>query len=130
MTRILVIEDEPVFQTLMKSALKKAGYEVMTASDGEEGMRLFTEQPYDMVITDITMPGMDGNAVARSIRSSGKGDVPIIAMSGYDDKADTELFNVSVQKPFNLQSFREVIKSIEGGPKIVQNEKADEKRHA
>ena len=127
MRQVLIIDDENLVIGLLKAVFTKLGYEVRTANDGKEGIEVFNStHKFDMVITDMTMPGMDGNAVARSIRSSDKGDVPIIAMSGYDDKADNELFNASLQKPFNLQSFTEVIQSIEGGPKVVQNEQADQ----
>jgi two-component system cell cycle sensor histidine kinase/response regulator CckA len=119
-SQVLIIDDEDLVVGLLTAIFTRLGYGVRTANGGKKGIELFNStHKFDLVITDITMPGMDGNAVARSIRSSDKADVPIIAMSGYDDHADTELFNVSLQKPFNVQSFTEMIKSIEGGPKVV-----------
>ena len=123
MRQVLIIDDDDCVVGLLTAIFNSLGYGVRTANDGKEGFELFNSpHNFDLVITDITMPDMDGNAVARSIRSSDKADVPIIAISGYDDKIENELFNVSLEKPFNLQSFTEVIKSIEGGgPKIVRN---------
>ena len=131
MRQALIIDDEQALVALLATILISLGYKVSTACDGEEGIELFNStHKFDLVITNITMPGMDGNAVARSVRSSDKADVPIIAMSGYDEKFDTELFNVALQKPFNLQSFSGMIKSIEGNLKVVQNEQADQRSHA
>ena len=122
MRQVLIIDDEDIVVGFLSAIFTSLGYRVRTANDGKKGIELFNSiHTFDLVITDITMPGMDGNAVARSIRNSDKADVPIIAMSGDDDKPDTDLFNVSLPKPFNVQSFTEVIKAIEGGPKVVQN---------
>ena len=120
MHQVLIIDDNDLVVDLLKTIFTSFGYEVSTAHDGKEGVELFNSSSnFDMIFTDITMPGMDGNEVARSIRGSDKADVPIIAMSGYDDKADNELFTLSLQKPFNLQALKDVIESIEGCRKVV-----------
>ena len=114
MHQVLIIDDDVVVVALLETIFTSLGYEFSTAWDGKEGIELFNStQNFDIVITDITMPGMNGNEVARLIRSSNKADVPIIAMSGYDDKADNELFTFSLEKPFDVQAFKDVIKSIE-----------------
>jgi two-component system cell cycle sensor histidine kinase/response regulator CckA len=110
MRQILIIDDDDFLVALLETIFTSLGYEVSTAYDGEEGMELFNgTHKYDMIVTDITMPRMDGNEVARRIRSSDKPDVPIIAMSGYDNKADKELFTLSIEKPFHLQALKDVI---------------------
>ena len=63
---------------------------------------------------------MDGNEIAKRIRKSDKADVPTIAVSRYDVEADNELFTLSLEKPFNVQALKDVIKSIEGYQKGVQ----------
>jgi CheY-like chemotaxis protein len=121
MDQVLIIDDDDLVVDLLKVIFTSFGYEVTTAHDGKEGVELFNSSSnFDMIFTDITMPGMDGNEVARSIRGSDKADVPIIAMSGYDDKADNELFTLSLQKPFNVQALKDVIKSIEGYRQVIQ----------
>ena len=114
MRQALIIDDEQALVALLATILISLGYKVSTACDGEEGIELFNSiHDFDIIITDITMPRIDGNEVARRIRNSDNADVPIIAMSGYDDKADNELFTFSLQKPFHVQAFTDMIKSIE-----------------
>ena len=131
MHQVLIIDDEKVIVALLKNIFTRLGYEVSTAYDGKEGIEIFNgTRNFEIVITDITMPGMDGNEVARSIRSSDKADVPIISMSGYDDKADNELFTLSIEKPFHLQMVKDMVKSIEGSRKVIQASQPDWRCHA
>lgn len=131
MHQVLIIDDDDVVVALLETIFTSLGYEFSTAWDGKEGIELFNStQNFDIVITDITMPGMNGNEVARLIRSSNKGDVPIIAMSGYDDQADNELFTFSLEKPFDVQAFKGVIKSIEWEQKAAQGSQPDWRCHA
>jgi CheY-like chemotaxis protein len=62
--QILVIEDDPISQNMLRSTLTGAGYSTIIASDGEEGLRKAKETPVDLVILDIMLPGMDGGEVA------------------------------------------------------------------
>lgn len=66
--RILVIEDEKEFRMLMKKELRIAGYDVITAADGEEGINKAKELKPDLVISDIQMPRKDGYEVLRELR--------------------------------------------------------------
>ena len=128
---VLVIDDDEGVITLLKSIFTRLGYEVTAAYGGEKGLEIFNgNRNFDMVVTDINMPGMDGNEVARSIRSSDKADVPIIAMSGYDYEVDRGLFTLSINKPFRLQAFMDMIKSIDGRGQAVQSSHPDWKCYA
>lgn len=69
-SRILVAEDDRVLQDMVAEMLVEAGYEVTTASDGDEALRVAREYAPDLVLLDITMPRMDGYAVCREIQSS------------------------------------------------------------
>ena len=110
---ILVIDDEDAIVRLLQDYFPLFGYKVVTAKDGNEGIELFNTSPnFDLVITDINMPGIDGNAVAKSIRNSKRPDVPIVGMSGQDDNTDGELFNSMVMKPFNLKALMEVVEQL------------------
>jgi DNA-binding response OmpR family regulator len=79
--RILIMEDELLLRTLLQRVLEDAGYAVLTAEDGREGMRVFHETHPDLVLTDILMPNVDGIEVLKALR-----ELPerpkIIAMSG------------------------------------------------
>ena len=131
MRQVLIIDDNVVVVALLETIFTRLGYEVKTAYGGKEGIELFNgTHNFDMIVTDISLPGMDGNEVARSIRSSDKADVPIIAMSGYDDEADNELFTFSLEKPFHVQAFKDVIKSIERGQKAAQGSQMNWRCHA
>ena len=115
MARALIIDDEKNILSILRTLLVKLDFEVKEAHDGREGIELFEDgHDFDLVITDIRMPRADGNQVAKHIRGSGKPDTPIVAMSGYNDKADGELFDFTLEKPFNLKELMTVVKAIEG----------------
>ena len=71
--RILIAEDDRVLQDLVAELLAEAGYEVVTASDGDEALKLVREQAPDLVLLDVSMPRLNGYAVCREIRESGPG---------------------------------------------------------
>jgi two-component system cell cycle sensor histidine kinase/response regulator CckA len=102
--KILIVDDDSQILTSLSQALKHVGYEVEVACDGDEGIELI-DSGYncDLVITDITMPRVNGNAVARHIRSSDRQDTPIVAITGFgEDAIEWELFNSVLVKPFKL----------------------------
>jgi len=81
MPLILVIDDEVQIRALLREMLERAGYEVMDAPDGEEGIRLYRENPADLVITDIIMPKKEGLETIVDLRAEFP-EVKIIAISG------------------------------------------------
>lgn len=80
--RILIIDDEESFRNVLTVILKKEGYEVEGAANGEEGLKKASQAPYDHILCDIRMPGMDGMEVLQEMVSSGV-DAPIIMMSAF-----------------------------------------------
>jgi len=66
--KILIVDDEPVSITMLKRTLEKNGYEVITASNGQEGLEAYHAQPFDLIILDAMMPGIDGLKVLETIR--------------------------------------------------------------
>ncbi len=81
MKRILVIDDDMSQRELLKLALEEAEYEVIEAPNGQAGLRLFREQPCDLVITDIFMPKEDGIETILHLKAESP-TVKIIAVSG------------------------------------------------
>jgi CheY-like chemotaxis protein len=79
---ILCVDDEVVGLRVRKILLERAGYQVLTAADGQSGMELFATQPVDAVVLDYAMPGMHGGDVARQMRLT-KPQVPILLLSAY-----------------------------------------------
>src|SRR5690242_20512194 len=83
MARILIIDDEQGIRRPLQILLERAGHEVMAASDGQEGLRLWRTFGADLVITDIMMPNKDGIETIVELRTLTP-PVPVIAMSGGD----------------------------------------------
>ena len=113
MNNILVIDDEDNILRSMRRVLTYFGYGVKLAHDGEEGIELFKNgHNFDLVITDICMPGMNGNDVARFIRSTDKSNTPIIAITGHGaDDINRDMFNFLLMKPFKLETLIDVVRS-------------------
>ena len=65
MTRILLAEDDDAMRTYLQRALERAGYSVMVAADGTEALPLLQTEIYDLLLSDIVMPGMDGIELAQ-----------------------------------------------------------------
>jgi len=112
MDTILVIDDEKGITSLIREALSMFGYDVEIAVDGQEGIRKFESSTYDLVITDICMPGLDGNSVARHIRNSDRKSTPIIGMSGTPWLLDKGDFDMVISKPFPLKMLIESMKKL------------------
>jgi CheY-like chemotaxis protein len=80
--KILIIDDDIISQNVVRSTLTQAGYSVIVASDGDDGVRKASEHLPDLIILDIMMPGRDGGEVAAILRAGpGTKDVPIIFVS-------------------------------------------------
>jgi CheY-like chemotaxis protein len=84
MARILVIDDDPDTRAMLEQILEPAGYEVILAADGREGMERYRNSPADLVITDLYMPIQDGPDTIRELRACFP-EVAVIAMSGSTD---------------------------------------------
>jgi DNA-binding response OmpR family regulator len=81
MARILVIDDNDLVCGFLKATLQDAGYDVLVAGDGEQGLRQFAERAIDLVICDVLMPNKDGLETVREIRGI-NGTLPIITING------------------------------------------------
>ena len=79
---VLCVDDEIVGLRVRKILLERAGYQVLTASDGPSGLDIFSSQPVEAVILDYAMPGMHGGEVAVRMREA-KPEVPIVLLSAY-----------------------------------------------
>lgn len=79
---VLCVDDELVGLKVRKILLERAGYQVLTASDGPSGLEIFAAEPVEAVVLDYSMPGMDGGEVAARMRQT-KPQVPILLLSAY-----------------------------------------------
>ena len=86
MTRILAVDDEPLYQHLIKVNLEKEGYEVITANNGEDALDMVSGRHPDLVIMDIMMPKLDGITASERIRQFS--NVPIIILTARGEEQD------------------------------------------
>jgi CheY-like chemotaxis protein len=115
---ILLIDDEEPFRSVLRQVLRNAGYEVVEASNGAEGIRYFYEKPADMIITDIIMPEKEGIETIIELKKAHP-DVKLIAMSGggwYGTDIDFDMAKKlgahTLNKPFALQELLDVVSEL------------------
>lgn len=80
--RILVVDDQESMRTLLEDMLEVIGYETTLADGGEQALALLGESQFDLVLSDLNMPGMDGTALLRTIKAKYIG-VPVVIITGY-----------------------------------------------
>jgi excisionase family DNA binding protein len=104
--RVLVVDDEAAIRDLLSKTLALAEYDVDLAPDGRTALERLRIIPYDLLITDLKMPGIDGLAVIREARRL-KADIPVIIITGFSTEASAiEAVNLGVSgyltKPFRV----------------------------
>lgn len=123
MAKILIVEDETAINELVYEILADKGHEVMQAYDGLEGYQKFTQNQFELIITDIMMDNMDGKQLTKLIRKENK-KIPIVMLTAkITEEDEIEGFDIGVdeyiKKPFSIDVF---IKRIEAQLKKVQLE--------
>jgi CheY-like chemotaxis protein len=112
--RVLVIEDEPSVRSLVANVLLGAHYRVVVARDGAEGLRLLDAEraPFDLIVTDLVMPGVGGVSLARRLHERGHGP-KMLFISGYSRHTPTELvsFGRLLPKPFAPAQLIEAVRA-------------------
>ena len=121
MKRILVIDDEPSVLRLLRVILESSGYEVVEAVNGEEGMQLFHEADFDLVIIDMIMPVKDGlKTITEVLEKAPK--IPVIAISGGGVVPKERYLTVAsylgnvwtISKPFGPEIITETVSELIG----------------
>ncbi|MCO7223739.1 response regulator [Pleionea sp. CnH1-48] len=121
--KILVIDDEPAMASAIKRVLKKAGFQIETASDGlEAGVKLSEFQP-SLLILDLMMPNMNGFEVLKFLRNSQFSSIKVIVLSGAgDDKLDKALSlgaNIAMAKPFENDELLAKVQNLIGSEAVI-----------
>lgn len=113
---MLVAEDHPVNRAYLEAVLDKLGHEAVFSEDGDGAVRAIQAQPFDVVLMDLHMPGMDGFAAARAIRAmpGPRGRVPIVALTAdafreARDRAREAGMDGFLTKPAHLPQLRDVL---------------------
>jgi DNA-binding response OmpR family regulator len=107
--RVLVVEDERSIRELVSTQLHRAGYECLAVGDGHEGLARVRNEPFDVVVLDLMLPGVDGITLCRAIRDAGVNrDVPILMLTARRTESDKVLGLESgaddyVTKPFGVR---------------------------
>jgi two-component system response regulator RegX3 len=114
--RILVVEDEPPIREGLLDRLGREGYSVEGAADGETALTLAGKAPFDLVLLDLMLPGIDGEEVLRRLRSGGD-DTPVIVVSARAGEADRVLLldrgaDDYVVKPFSVRELVSRIRAV------------------
>ena len=116
--QLLVVDDDPSLLLAVSETLRAEGYEVVTARRGSEAMVRVAESLPDLIISDIRMPGMDGYALARNLRSAPRTRlVPIVFLTAKDDLADRITgfrtgVDAYITKPFESEELIAIVKNI------------------
>lgn len=126
MARILVVEDISAVREFVRRALTYEGHEVTVAHDGLQGLELLAERgPFDLLLTDIVMPGLDGIALALKVAKEHPG-TRILLMTGYASERQRAhnleaLIHRVVPKPFTLDEICRVVEEVlrDSGASVV-----------
>ena len=106
---ILVVEDNALNLKLVRDVLQYAGYRVVEATTGEEGVRLAAEVHPDLVLMDLQLPGIDGSEALRLLRRSGTLPMPVVAVTAFamtEDRLRVERdgFDAYIEKPLRIRA--------------------------
>ena len=112
MNRVLIIDDEVSICRMLVYALSQNGIDADMATNGRDGLRKFNQEHFDIVITDMLMPGMNGNDVAREIRNSNKSSTPIIGISGTSWLLEETEFDAVIKKPMSIFTLIDTVKNL------------------
>lgn len=122
MLRVLVVEDNPVNLELVKFLLEEEGCQVTATDRGEEALQLAASMPFDLILMDLQLPGIDGYETTRHLKANpATASIPVIAltaqaMRGEEARALAAGCKLYLTKPLNTQQFREILRSITAGP--------------
>ena len=133
--RLLVIEDERKIARIITESLKREKYAVDAAYDGEEGFNLADSQPYDLLIVDRMLPGLEGTEIVKKLRENGK-NMPILFLTALSTTEDKTLgLDVGADdyltKPFAIDELLARVRALLRRPPIQQPDilKIDKQQH-
>ena len=119
MKKILIIEDDEFLQGLEATKIKNSGYEVITALNGEDGMKRISDSKIDLVLLDLLLPNYDGFQILKKIREGELNkDIPVIVFSNLSEKSDINKANelgatkFMIKSNFSLEELVEYINKI------------------
>jgi CheY-like chemotaxis protein/putative methionine-R-sulfoxide reductase with GAF domain len=114
--RVLIVDDQPIITDLLVDILKRMGYSSEVAMDGKEGIKAFAKDGFDLVITDLGMPGLSGWEVSRSVKEQNP-SVPVILITGSGVEPDPHKIRDSgidfvINKPFQINQLERIVREL------------------
>ena len=110
--RVLLVDDDDALCSLLAQNLREQSYYPTVAQDGREALDKLSKQEFDLVITDIRMPGITGVTLLKSLRAEKNLQIPVIALTGFAEEAADEKyrFNAIISKPIRGSEFIEKLR--------------------
>lgn len=123
--KILVVDDDENIREILKDILTMSGHQVVLASSGEEALKLFYEQEFDLVMTDLGMPGISGWEVNRRIKQTHP-QKPVVIITGWgaqlsEEEKKNNQVDLVLDKPFNLDRIVEITTTFGNKTSIKQD---------
>lgn len=124
---ILVVDDDPDVLEAVAVALRRKGYDVVTAEDGADAIRLAVDQPPDLAVVDMMLPGASGFQVAQAVKDASDGRTPVVMVSANSSGAHQDYAYASgvdrfLAKPFALGKLADLVVALcppAGGSKAI-----------
>lgn len=112
--QILIVDDNPHMYSLLSDILEFFDYKAVGARDGEEALKILTEESFDMVITDLRMPKMGGMDLLRTLKDKFS-HLPVVVITGFGtDSSKSDAFAAQADgflaKPFKVEEIKELLK--------------------
>lgn len=134
--RILVIDDDPVIRLLVDGTLREADFEVVTVDSGKKAISVFEENPFDLIVLDVMMPGIDGYTTCQLFRALNDGKhIPILMMTGSEDiESIQRAFHAGatdfIMKPINSIVFEQRVRFLLKSNEVLESLRDSEERLA
>jgi DNA-binding NtrC family response regulator len=114
--RILVVDDQDSMRVLLQDMLEVIGYDVVLAEGGEQALSILEGERFDLVLTDLNMPGMDGTALLRAVKAR-RSEIPVVIITGYgtfhtEKRVMKEGADGYISKPCTLSKIEKTLSSI------------------
>jgi CheY-like chemotaxis protein len=114
--KILVVDDNESIREMLADFLNFEGHKPVLARDGKEAFEIFCEQDFDLVITDLGMPGMSGWELSKSMKQKNP-KIPLVIITGWGAQLDAEELKKNkvewiLSKPFNLDQFKQMVETV------------------
>ncbi len=121
MTKVLIVEDDPMLRNNISDVLELSGFEVVSAADGAQGVRVARAQLPDVIVCDVRMPGLDGYGVLRALQQDpATAAIPLIFLTAKAENADRRAGLEAgaagyITKPFAIAELVEAVTRAAGG---------------